>query len=239
MPPQTLFHSTYGLLQPLIGHTPNVATWPEVVRVWRALLSLAAVVMAGGYGWTVARHWAAAEPVDAGRLVAGLVVPAGLALLSLPLCRLALEALDAALAVLGRVTPPIPPSLGAVALATLLWWLPWLVTTLAMAVLLVLRLAELALLTAVSGLAAALLATPLARLSGLWLRTFTTALAVQFLQAVTVLLARGLAGLLGGPVAPLALIVSVAELWLLWRLPLLLPTAVPALGGLVRSTFGL
>jgi hypothetical protein len=231
----SLLASAYGLLEPLVGHTPNVATWPEVVRVWQTLLTLAAMVLAGGYGWTVARSWAAAEPVDAVRLALRLVVPAALALFSLPLCRLALQALNAALQVLGHVTLAAPPSLGRLALATLFWWLPWLLTTLATAVLFLLRLAELALLTAVSGLAAALLATPLAHLSGLWLRTFTAALAVQFLQAVTVVLARSLAGLLGGPSTPVALLVSVAELWLLWRLPVLLPTATPAWTELTRS----
>jgi hypothetical protein len=222
MSPATMAQEAYGVLAPLLTHTPDVTAWPGVQRLWHVLLGLAAFFALGGFGWSVVRCWATEHPPQIARLAMRLLVPTGLCLFSLWLCHVSLQVLDACLQLLGTDMWTPPPSLGQLGLTALLWWLPWLLTVVLLTVTYLVRLSELALLAATSGLAAALLATPLEHLGARWYGLFLSALTVQFLQAVALLLARSLAGLLG-PSPAAAFLASMTELALIWRLPALVP----------------
>jgi hypothetical protein len=222
MTANALAEQALRVLAPFLEHTPDVTTWPAVQALWHALLLLAAFTTLIGFGLTLALGWAEQMAPTLWQMAARLVFPVSCTLFSLWFCHLAIALLNAALVLVGRRLWLPPTSLGALGLAALVWWLPWLVTVALLAITYLVRLAELALLASLSGLAAAFLATPLEALGRRWLSLFVSTLAVQFLQAVALTLAGALAGLLGGS-PPALLLVSVAELVLVWRLPALVP----------------
>lgn len=216
--PSRLAWSAYGILAPLVAHTPDVTTWPGVRHLWFALSVLSAFAVVVGFGFSLVRAWAEDVPLDPWHTARRLIVPVVVSLFALALCHLAIRTVNAALSTLGRGMWEPPPSLASEGIAAVVWWLPWLVTVVLLAVTYLVRLAELAVLTATSGIACAFLATPLEGWSHHWFRLFTAALATQCLQAVILLLARSLAGFLGSS-QPMPLLVSIATLWLLWRMP--------------------
>ena len=216
----------YGVLTVLVAHTPDVTRWQAVAAVWHALLPLSAWTVVLGFAFVVLEDWYHGRPHDVMRLAFRLMFPVALSLFSFTLCSVGIEFLNAALALVAQgVEPPPPPSFTRLGLVALLLWLPWLLSALLLALTYLVRLGELALLSAVSGLALASLATPFEAFGRRWVGLFTAQLITQFLQAISLLLARALAGLLGSS-PPDLMLLSVVLLVIVWRLPALFPSLV-------------
>lgn len=219
----------FGLLTPLVTSTPALWTFPIVVNLWHTsvviagVLTLAVVVLSGGRLMS-----------EGGSLARSVIGPVILSMLlmfaSLRIAGFLVGLNNAVIETVGRravVANLSIPTLVRVE-NDLILWLPYIALMLGLCLVYLIRAAELMVLIVLSPLGLASLAWPFSRAFGLrFIQELTVVIFVQSLQAIILVLSRGLSGLEGstGPANPL---VGIVVLYVLIRAPSTLRRLVQA-----------